>query len=348
MSQAKKCIVLDLDNTLWGGVVGEDGFDGIALSTKPPGAYYLAFQQALRDMRDRGIILAINSKNNASDALRVIRDHPHMILKENDFAAIRINWENKAENIRSIAKELNIGLDSMVFLDDTPQIRQEMRLLVPEVETPEMPESPAQYAKFLHTLSYFEMTAITDEDKMRGNFYVTERLRKEAQKQYIDRSAYLESLHIELKFFENDPRALARLSQLTEKTNQFNTKKKPLSEEELIRYIDSKEYGVYYGQAIDMYGDQGIIAFALVRKGKTLWRIESLLLSCRVIGRGIEDAFVAEIAARAREAGAKKIGIQFEKTKKNAPAEEFVIKSFGKEHLVDTEKIHRPSWVQIS
>ena len=343
----KKCIVLDLDNTLWGGVVGEDGMSGIAISLQPPGSYYIAFQQALRDLHDRGIILAINSKNNLEEALEVIRKHPNMILKENHFAAIRANWDEKTENMRSLAKELNIGLDSMVFLDDSPYNRADMRSVLPEVETPDLPADPAHYAKFLHSLPHFASGAITDEDKMRVNLYVTERLRKEAEKSYSNREEFLKNLGTELRFFEDDPVSLARLAQLTEKTNQFNVKKRPFSENEISGYMRSDGYAVFHAQAIDQFGDQGIIAFALVRKDADRWHIESLLMSCRVIGRGIEEAFVAEIASRAAAAGAQTISVTFELSDKNEPARAFVQKIFGNAREIGLEIVERPEWITI-
>src|SRR3989344_7323670 len=173
----KKCIVLDLDNTLWGGVVGEEGVEGIKLSLNPPGNSFVAFQQALLDLFHRGVLLAINSRNNPDDAWAAIKTHPNMILRENHFAASRINWNDKSQNLRELAKELNIGLDSMVFLDDDHTNRALVRALAPEVETPDLPVDPAQYVRFLNSLPFFGSNVITDEDKMRGNLYVTERLR---------------------------------------------------------------------------------------------------------------------------------------------------------------------------
>lgn len=343
----KKCIVLDLDNTLWGGIVGEDGVDGIQLSLAPPGASFIAFQQALRDLYDRGVILTINSSNNPDDALAVIRNNPNMILKEEQFAAQRINWNDKVQNMREIAAELNIGLDSMVFIDDSPVNRESMRAFLPEVETPELPTDPVQYARFLHALPYFESGAITDEDKMRGNLYVTERLRKEAEKHFEDRGAFLKSLGIELRVYENDPASVARLAQLTEKTNQFNSKKHPLSEGEIRDLMSNPDRKIFYGRAIDQFGDQGIIAFALVRIAGSAWRVESLLMSCRVIGRGIEDAFMAAIAKRAAESKAAEIEIDFEPSEKNEPARAFVERLFGATRKAPVAAFIPPDWVAI-
>ena len=338
---------MDLDNTLWGGIVGEDGVDGIQLSLTPPGGYFIAFQQALRDMYDRGILLAINSRNNPSDALKVIREHPNMILKEHLFAAHRINWQDKADNLRELAKELNIGLDSMVFLDDDKHNREGVRAVLPEVETPELPNDPAHYSKFLHSLPYFASEAITDEDKMRGNLYVTERLRKEAEKQYADRGDFLKSLGMELHFYEDDGKALARLAQMTEKTNQFNVKKTPFSEAQIAEFMASEHYGVFHAKAIDQFGDHGIIAFAVVHKEKKLWHIVSLLMSCRVIGRGIEEAFIAEVARRAKAAGAAELSVVFEESEKNEPARAFVERIFGAVRKIPADSVQKPEWIVV-
>jgi FkbH-like protein len=342
----KKCIVLDLDNTLWGGVAGEDGFDGISLGTSSLGANFVAFQQALLDLYNRGIILAINSQNNFDDAINIIRNHPNMILKENHFAANRINWQDKTKNIRELAEELNIGLDSMVFIDDNPIQRKAMRAFAPEVETPELPENTAEYAKFLHSLPHFESKAITDEDKMRGNLYVTERLRKEAEKEFDDPKKFLESLGLEIKIHKNDKNALERLSQLTEKTNQFNTNKHPYNTEELQSLMENPKYEVLHARVLDRFGDHGVTAMAIINTENDRWNIGSFLLSCRIIGRGVEEAFLSSIAKYAKERGVKEIDITFKITEKNKPAEIFVEKIFnGGAVLIDD--ITPPDWIKI-
>lgn len=343
----KKCIVLDLDNTLWGGIIGEDGMDGISLSLQAPGNSFIAFQQAILDCYNRGIILAINSRNNEEDALNVIRNHPNMILKEHHFAAFRINWNDKAANIQELAKELNIGLDSMVFFDDDKTNREMVRALVPEVTVPELPESPTEYTKFFNSLPYFTGEVITDEDKMRGNLYVTERLRKEEEKNFSSKEEFLKSLSLELFLYENDSSCVPRLAQLTEKTNQFNTLKKPLTEEEISAYISDPKYAVYHASLIDKFGDHGVILFALVEKGEETWVIRSLLMSCRVFGRSAEDAFMSVLVAKAQREGVKKITILSEETEKNLPAREFIGTYFThNERLVETS-LKAPEWVTI-
>ena len=344
----KKCLVLDLDNTLWGGVIGEDGKDGIALSLTAPGNSFMAFQQAILDHYDRGVILAINSRNNENDAWDVIRNHPNMILKEHHFAASRINWNDKATNIRELASELNIGLDSMVFLDDDPTNRAMVRALVKEVEVPELPVDPKEYTQFLNSLPYFESLVITDEDKMRGNLYVTERLRREEEKQYESPEDFLKSLDLSLFIYKDDNSCIPRLSQLTGKTNQFNTLKQPLSEEEISEYIKNENHHVYHARLQDKFGDYGVILFALVEKLDKVWNIKSLLMSCRVFGKDVEGAFFATIVKQAKDAGADLITIAEEETEKNLPARDFIKKHFKEGKYEVNNSPVPPAWVKIN
>ena len=344
----KKCIVVDLDNTLWGGIVGEDGVEGISLSLDPPGNWYMAFQQAILDRQQSGIILAINSRNNPDDAWKVIRTHLNMVLKERHFAATRINWNDKAQNFRELAEELNIGLDAMVFLDDDPTNRALVRALVPEVETPELPSHPSDYVHFFNTLPYFESDAITDEDKLRGSFYVTERLRKEEEKRSTSKEDFLKSLSLDFTVYEDRAESLSRLSQLTEKTNQFNIHKQPLSENDISEYIRSDRHSVFHARLRDRFGDYGIIAFAVVRKEPLVWHIESLLMSCRVFGRGVEEAFLSLILSRAKAAGATEAKIRFVESEKNAPARDFIQRTFTGSTRSLSEALNSPSWIQVN
>ncbi len=342
----KKCIVLDLDNTLWGGVVGEDGIDGISLSLQSPGNSFIAFQQALLDCYNRGIILAINSRNNPEDAWEVIRNHPNQILKEHHFAAARINWNDKATNIRELAKELNIGLDSMVFFDDDATNRELVKALIPEVTVPDLPESPKEYTKFFNSLPYFTSEVITDEDKMRGNLYTTERLRKEEEKLHDSKDSFLSSLSLELFIYKNDSTCIPRLSQLTEKTNQFNVLKRPLTEQEVASYIMDSAYDVYHGKLSDCFGDYGVIIFAIVKKEKNTWNIDSLLMSCRVFGRGVEQAFLYFILAEARKVGVSKVSISFSPSEKNRPAQEFIDTFFDSSRNAK-HSVQQPGWIRV-
>jgi len=346
MSQ-KKCIVLDLDNTLWGGIVGEDGLDGLQLSLGGVGAGFIAFQQALLNLYDRGIILAVNSRNNFEEAIKVIRTHPNMILKEPHFAALRINWQDKAMNLVELAKELNIGLEAMVFLDDDPTNRATVKAMLPEVEVPELPINPADYAKFLINLPYFPSEAVTDEDKMRGNMYVTERLRLEAEKSFSNRDEFLKSLGLELQIFVDDLSSIARLAQLTEKTNQFNANKQPLTEEEMLVLINHPEYKVFHGRLTDRFGDHGIVNLAIVKQQDEVWHLEQLLMSCRVIGRGVEEAFLATIGQSAKNNQVSRLTINFTQTAKNKPAEDFVNNNFKNNTVLVEAIINQPDWITV-
>ncbi len=342
----KKCLVLDLDNTLWGGIVGEDGMENIQLSLSSPGNSFIAFQQAILDLYNKGIILAINSRNNPADAWNVIKNHPNMILKEKHFAANRINWKDKAENILEIAKELNIGLDSIVFLDDDETNREMVKAIIPEVTVPALPKDTREYTRFLNSLDYFNSEVITDEDKMRGNLYVTERLRKEEEKKHQNKDAFLKSLCLEMKIFVDDNACLPRLSQLTEKTNQFNILKNPISEEELSKLIASDSHKIIHAGLQDIFGDYGIIIFGIVEKKDKVWHIKSLLMSCRVFGRGVEDAFFAEIEKFAKNAEVEKITIDFKETEKNAPTKVFLDKYFKDNSRIITNQSYSPIWIK--
>jgi FkbH-like protein len=350
MNPQKKCLVLDLDNTLWGGVVGEDGLNGLQLGMNGLGASFLAFQQVILDLWQRGIILAINSRNNESDALRVFREHPEMLLKEEHFAAKRINWNDKAANLKELAREINIGLDSLVFLDDDPVNRALVRSLVPEVETPELPADPRDYAKFLLQLPHFQSAAITDEDKMRGNYYVTERLRREAETGHQSKEEFLSASGLELWLHWDDPLHAARVAQLTEKTNQFNFAKRPYTEAEISNLIKDPNYRVVYARVADRYGDYGITAVAIVDVNPERWHISSLLLSCRVLGRGVEQAFVSAIAKAAQAAGTTLITTNFTPSEKNRPAADFLASAFASERGQYRLKLPltKPTWITMS
>ncbi len=346
----KKCIVLDLDNTLWGGVIGEDGIDGVLLSMDEHGAGFIAFQQALLDMYHRGVLLAVNSHNNPDDALAVIRTHPNMILKEHHFAAMRMNWDDKASNIRSLAVELNIGLDSIVFFDDNPLHRESVRAFLPEVEVPELPRNPLLYTETLHALSYFPSGATTNEDAMRGNLYVTERLRREAEKRHTTKDEFLSDLLLKADIYVNDTTSIERIAQLTDKTNQFNTHKVPLAAEEIQALMTDDAYDIFSMRVTDRFGDYGIIGVAVVRTDREAWHIEQLLMSCRILGRGAEFALVGTVSVCAVQAGARELTFSYVPTEKNIPAKTFLDKVLNGKHAIslETHPITVPSWFTIT
>ncbi len=330
----RKCIVLDLDNTLWGGIVGEDGFEGIKLSPQPPGMPFIEFQRVILALNERGIILAINSRNNEDEALRVIREHPHMILREDNFASIKINWNDKISNIKAIAEELNIGLDSLVYFDDDPINREVMSKALPEVMTVDLPEDPALYAQKLMSLNDFNTFSITEEDKKRGRMYIEEKKRNHLENSVSNLDDFLSQLGIKIKIRRADKFTIPRISQLVLKTNQFNLTTKRFQEEDILKFSQDKNMLVGCAQTADKFGDNGITGVFIVQKSpdSSEWSIETFLLSCRVMGRRVEYGIMRYILNEARKEGIKKVRGQYIPTKKNKPCESFLPNSgFKKE-----------------
>ena len=326
----KKCIVLDLDNTLWGGIIGEDGFNGIKLSHNDPvGKAFIEFQKYLLSLHERGIILAINSKNNFQDAIEVIKEHPNMVLREKHFACLKINWNDKVINLQEIAQELNIGLDSMLFMDDDQVNRGFVRDALPEVLTIELPSDPSLYARTLMELNEFNVLKITDEDKKRGEMYLQQKERIEFQKSSINFEEYLKQLKIKIHIKKADKFTIPRISQLTLKTNQFNLTTKRYQEEEIIRFSKDTKKIVGCARIEDKFGDYGITgAFIVNKDDPEEWIIDTFLLSCRVIGRGIEEGILDYIINDAKKNNVKRLIGNFIPTKKNKPAED-LLPNFG-------------------
>ena len=302
----KKCLVLDLDNTLWRGIVGEDGPDKIVPDQ--------TLQERIRGLYEKGIVLAINSKNNPEDALAVIEQNPEMRLRKEHFAAWRINWEPKSANMAALAEELNLGLDTFVFLDDQAFERAQVKQALPEI-TVLAPEELAGYQGF------FAIT-ITDEDRKRGRTYVEERQRREVQTVARSLDDFLRELKLETTISKAGKDAVSRVSQLTQRTNQFNLTTRRYSETDVAERIE-KGWPVLTIEAKDRFGEYGIIGAAMIEPAGEAWRVDTFLMSCRILGRGIEKALLAFIANEAAAAGAKRLKGEFIPTAKNKPAEEF-------------------------
>ena len=323
----KKCIVLDLDNTLWGGVIGEDEINGIHLGLTPEGRPFWELQKFLLSLYQRGIILAINSKNNYEDVLQVFKDHPYMVLKEEHFAALRINWNDKVTNIREIAEELNIGTDSLVFVDDDPLNREMVKSEFPEVLVVDLPEDPALYLSTMQNVNDFNTFQITNEDKNKGKMYVKQRQRKNYQKKFTNVTEYLARLEIEVIIEEATPFTIPRLSQLTQKTNQYNMTTRRYTEEDIRSIAEQDSYHVIALSVKDKFGDNGLTGMCVIKKDDATWEIDTWLLSCRIIGRKIEDVFLAYVLEKARKNNVTFLRGIFIPSKKNHPA-----RSFFKDH----------------
>jgi len=324
-----KALVCDLDNTLWGGVIGEDGMTGIKLSAEYPGAAFQELQRAVLDLTSRGIILAVCSKNNHEDAMEAISKHPGMVLKPEHFAALRINWVDKASNLRDIAKELNIGVDALAFIDDNPVERAWVRENAPEVTVIDLPMNPMGYAKALRESIVFERLTLTAEDKERGRQYAENRVRTELQSQAGSLEEFYESLRQVVEIAHVTPMTLARVAQLTNKTNQFNLSTRRYTEQQVQEMSDSADWRVYSIKVADRFGDNGLVGVAIAHfvvdaDGTKVCEVDSFLLSCRVIGRTVETGFLAAIVEEFAARGVSKLRSWFIPTKKNAPAKDFL------------------------
>ena len=321
--RVSKALAVDLDNTLWGGIVGEDGPDGIKLGPDYPGNAFVEFQRALLDLHQRGVILAVCSKNNPGDALEVLSRHPAMLLRPHHFAATRINWNNKAQNLSEIAAELNIDTSALAFVDDDPKERGEIRALMPEVRVIDLPTDPAGYAFALRSAPVFERLAVSAEDKLRGAHYLAERKRVEMKTSSASLEDYYRSLGIKVEFREAGAAALARVTQLTQKTNQFNLTTKRYGEQQIAGFAAQESCKVYALSASDRLGEYGLVGVAIVSQEAETCELDTFLMSCRAMGRGIETAFLAHIAAECARRGARRLRGWFLPTAKNVPASGF-------------------------
>jgi len=318
--RSRKCLVLDCDNTLWGGVVGEDGINGIKLGTTHPGSAYRDFHAAILDLYHRGILLAINSKNNEADAMAVFSEHPYTLLKPEHFVAKRINWQDKASNLTEIAADLNIGIDSLVFIDDNPVECEFIRQTLPGVLVIELPPDPTRYRGILQSLRCFDTLALNDEDRRRSTMYRVDAERAAVKRQSATLEDYLRSLDMVMTIGLADEATIPRISQLTQKTNQFNVTTRRYSEEDIRRFADAPSATVYWVRLRDRFDDNGLIAVAIVRRDSDYCHIDSLLMSCRVIGRGVERGLIARVAADAAAAGCRYLIGEYIPTEKNGLA----------------------------
>jgi FkbH-like protein len=351
-----KCLVLDLDNTVWGGVIGDDGIDGIALGQGSPlGEAYTAFQDYARELSRRGVILAVCSKNDEANALEPFEKHPDMVLRRADIACFVANWSNKADNIRAIAQELNIGLDALVFIDDNPFERDLVRQELPMVAVPEVSDDPTGYPLALADAGYFEALAVTGEDRERTSQYQGNQARDALKAAVTDLPSYLRGLEMRLVWKRFDKIGLQRIVQLINKSNQFNLTTRRYTDEDVIAVMaDRQAFGLQL-RLLDRFGDNGIIAIVIGRlvanqapgaeapayaigaeapahaigaearahaiaaeaRAKDLY-IDTWLMSCRVLGRQVEPATLNLIAAEAARLGARRIAGEYIPTKKNA------------------------------
>ncbi|HOD15757.1 MAG TPA: HAD-IIIC family phosphatase [Spirochaetota bacterium] len=313
----KKCAILDLDNTLWGGIIGDDGMENIQLGDLGIGKAFTEFQLWLKELKKRGILLAVCSKNTEEIAREPFEKHPDMVLRMEDISIFVANWDNKADNIRRIQSVLNIGFDSMVFIDDNPVEREMVKTHVPDVTVPDMPEDPAEYAGFLRSLNLFETASFSEEDESRTEQYQQEAKRKIAQEVYTNEDDFLASLNMKAAVSPFNKFNTPRVSQLTQRSNQFNLRTVRYTEDDIAKIAASAEYLNRAFSLKDKFGDYGLISVIILHKREDALFIDTWIMSCRVLKRGMEIFTLNEIVRIAREAGFKKIIGEYLPTPKN-------------------------------
>jgi FkbH-like protein len=354
-----KALVVDLDNTLWGGIIGEDGLGGIKLGPEYPGAAYQALQRVMLELGQRGILLAICSKNNPADAMEALEKHPGMLLRPVHFAAMRISWNDKVQGLREIASELNIGTDSLAFLDDNPAEREQVRAALPEVMVIDLPKNPFEYAAAVQDCPVFQRLSLSVEDQQRTGLYAEQRERARGEQLFQSKEDFYRFLEQEVEIAPVSPETLGRISQLTQKTNQFNLTTRRYTEQQISEISARTGWRVLCIRVRDRFGDQGVVGAAITHDERNTCEIDTFLLSCRVIGRTVETAFLSALAKAASARACTRLSGYFLPTKKNAPAQKFYSRhgfqlasetSEGGLWVLDlqTQQIPCPDWIELT
>lgn len=321
--KSRRCLILDLDNTVWGGVIGDDGLEGIVIAQgDPTGEAHLTVQQTALALRERGVVLAVSSKNNDEVARLPFQKHPEMLLREDHIAVFQANWNDKATNIKAIAEELSLGLDAMVFLDDNPAERGLVRRILPQVAVPELPADPALYARTLLASGYFEAIAFSGEDRKRADMYQDNSRRVALQKQAGDVEAYLASLKMLMTIQPFDETGRARIAQLINKSNQYNLTTRRYTEAEVRDAERDSDCFTLQVRLADSFGDNGMISVVICRRQDRDWYVDTWLMSCRVLGRRVENAILQELLSQARAGGIDRILGAYIPTERNKLVED--------------------------
>jgi FkbH-like protein len=303
VGRMKKVVVLDCDNTLWGGIVGEDGVDGIQLGEDGVGRAFLMFQEALLTLEARGVLLALCSRNNAEEVEEVFAHRPEMLISRERIAAANIGWHSKSTGIKELAQQLGLGLDSFVFVDDNPREREEVHQALPMVTVPEFPEDPADLPAFAAELGWrwFQRLRLTDEDRHKTEQYRTRAAIEELRENNASPRDFLHSLHMTATIHVNCPNLVFRMAQLTQKTNQFNLSLRRYTEVEISEMLRNHSWHLFAGSLADRFGDHGVVSLLLARETADTWKIDVLVMSCRVLGRGFERVFTMSVIGYLRE-----------------------------------------------
>ena len=323
-----KVLALDADQVLWGGVLGEDGLEGIALGDDHPGRSFQLFQEQVLQLKNRGVLLALVSRNDADDVFQVLDSHPDMVLRREDFAAMRVNWLAKSQNLRDLACELNLGLDAFVFVDDDPANRLEVEANAPAVTVVPIPADPAEYCRTLSRLWCFDAGQTTSEDASRTEMMHQERKRQRHREVAVDMPSYLRSLEIVVRMRAAESVDLPRVAQLTQKTNQFNLSLKRRSVAE-IQSLDHRA-GIYVIEASDRFGDYGLVGACILAPHpvqRDLYELDTFLMSCRALGRGVEEATLHGLAEVVKNRGGRRLQARYVPGPRNQPVKEFLLRT---------------------
>lgn len=322
---SKKIVILDLDNTLWGGIVGDVGWEKLRLGGHDPmGEAYVDFQRALKRLTNRGVVLAVVSKNEESVAIEALRQHPEMVLRPGDFAGWRINWNDKARNIADLLAELNLGLDSAIFLDDSPFERARVREALPQVLVPDLPEDPTQYSLFVSRFSSFDNPVVSAEDRRRNKMYRADRERNALKNEIASLEDWLELLDLNVCVERLDHSNLERATQLFNKTNQMNLKTRRMPAAELLSWAQTKGHAVWTFRVWDRFGDYGLCGISSFVQDGATGHMEDFLLSCRAMTRGVEDAMLATVMQHAREVGCGVLSAKYVPSSRNVPCKRWL------------------------
>jgi FkbH-like protein len=318
MGRSRRVLVLDLDNTIWGGVVGDDGVEGLELGNGTPlGEAYSALQRMALSYKERGIILCVSSKNDETIAVDAFRNHPEMVLKEQDIVAFRVNWDDKAANIKAIAGMIDLGLDSFVFLDDNPAERKRVRDALPAVAVPELPDDPSEWIPVFQAAGYFEQAGFSREDQLRAGFYKANARRAAQLERIGNHDDYLRSLEMTLSIAPFDAAGRKRIAQLISKSNQFNLTTRRYGEAEVATMERNPGAVTLQARLEDIFGDNGMISTVICEQRGRRWEIDTWIMSCRVLGRRVEEAILQYLVRHAREAGITEIFGRFIPTARN-------------------------------
>ena len=322
-----KCLVLDLDNTLWGGAAGDDGIEGIEIGDDYPGSVFKEFQHAVAGLGRRGVLLAIASKNDEGPVREIFEQHPDLVLRWDDFSSRRINWDAKSENLDAIARELNIGLDALVLFDDNPVEREEVRINAPDVHVVDVPASPLGYVEALFGSGFFDSPAHSAEDAQRAGYYRTEARRQADQAAATSMEDFLASLDMQATVGEAGPETITRIAQLVGKTNQFNLTTRRHTAARLQQMAGDDDWDVRWMRLRDRYGDSGLIGVSIVHYEGDVATIDSFLMSCRVMNRTVEQAMLRDVIEHAMARGCRTLRGEYLATDRNAVVKDFFSKN---------------------